>query len=255
MTHSPDSFAEKNQKFYIESDDPGLIAFELGVLQFQKKQFRAAELNFIRALADSECPLERRIAAKYNRGCCLLHREKLSRLYAAAIRCFEEVLAEEKSDQPLRADSVFNLELAKLLYVQAMLSEKQKANMPQMDQSDIDPIVQARQFERDQQFAQEETDDQASGIKGGNLNQKQNASAIPKNQEKGNLKRDTAKSTQQKSAGAGTMPILPDDEKITPRSSEDVRRFLSLAQARLEKERRSNNELLSGPEKKGVRDW
>ena len=234
-------------KFYSlaaeSTDDPGLIAFNRGAVFAGKGEWRMAEQEYLRCLADRDCPPERKTFAEYNRGVCLIKRGGKATIYRVAANCFETVLEGKPTDAAFVADTRYNLELAKLLWQQARLRE---AKPPPANEL---PPDEDRQFDPPRLPPPEMTDpNQTEGSSNRSTANRSPAS-------NGNAATDTPNSTDQKNAGAGTLAPLPDQDQPVKRSPEDTRAYLAKAAARLDAERRANAELLAGPQRKGVRDW
>ena len=225
------------------TDDPGLIAFNLAAVLAAEGEWRMAEQEYLRCLADRECPGERRNFAEYNRGVCLLKRGGKATIFRVAINCFESVLDSNPGDPAFLADVRYNLELAKLLWQQARLREAKPPaanDLPPEEERQLDPP----------RLPPPELND-PNGSEGGP--NRSTANMTPATN--GTNAAGTPNATDQKTAGAGTLAPLPDQDQLVKRSPEDTRTYLVKAQARLDAERRANAEMLAGPERKGVRDW
>jgi tetratricopeptide (TPR) repeat protein len=223
----------------MATDDPGLIAFNRAAIHFAEDRFRDAELDYLRCLADRDCPADRRMQAEFNRGVCLVKRGWSAKIYRTAITCFDTVLAMQPADAALLADARHNLEVAKLLWQTARLREQKE------------PPANDRQPDEDRQpdpprLPPPTMNDPSEGGPG----KAGAASPVPNGSAAG-----TPNPTEQKLPGAGTLGPLPDDDRPTPRSPQDTRLYLDRAALRLDAERRANAELLAGPDRKGVRDW
>lgn len=234
------------EKLYAAAEerslDPGLIAFNKGAVSVRRGEFREAELNFLRALDDRDCPAERRVKALYNRGVCLLHRGGLSE-YRTAIDSFERCLGLLSADDPLTADARHNLELAKLLWAQARAkaSQKPKPNDPPKDPPpDTAPPETAGKdpFTLDQG--------------GPDLWQPAGGQVDPLG---GVGKNAAANGTDQKAPGKGNLPVLPDSNEKLKLTEEDAQQYLLRIEQRLQKDRRDTAALTTPAERPKVKDW
>lgn len=223
--------------------DPGLVAFNKGAVAFRQKNWRDAEAHFTRALDDRACPPERRAKALYNRGACLIHRGGLAEL-RAAIDSFERCLASPVADAALVADARHNLEIAKLLWVEAVKRERKKPtpNDPPdapPDPPPPDPRPPEQGPGGEQQPGQDPGSRDPNGIDPG--------TGQPRGQE--------PKRTERKTPGKGNQNVNVGGAELPPRTPEEVREFLRGEAARLAKERRSVAELVAPPERPNVKDW
>ncbi|HEX5272153.1 MAG TPA: hypothetical protein VFW33_16770, partial [Gemmataceae bacterium] len=101
------------------STDPGLVAFDEGIALYQKGDYAEAELRF--RLARQDATGRRQLFAAYNLAASILREpgDADPAKLAEAVRLFEECLRHDEADERLAADSRHNLELAKMLWVQA----------------------------------------------------------------------------------------------------------------------------------------
>jgi tetratricopeptide (TPR) repeat protein len=224
------------------TDDPGLVAFNRGVLHFQREQFREAELNFRRALEDSVIPDDRRGKAWYNLGNALVRQagsESVAQL-RSAISCYENALDALPEGDALRDDAVYNLELAKLLWARAN-AERPQPNTPNEEPPENTPPPRKEEKEPGQ-------DD--DGDKDGHSKEKERqAKALEKKGTEVPKESDEKK----KSPGAGRLPVLPDNSVVQRQSPEDTQANLKRIEDRLRQERLNlRREAAAGG---GDRDW
>lgn len=236
--------AEKQFRLAAELiDDPGLIAFNRAAIHAERMEWREAEQDYFRCLADQECPAGRKLSALYNRGICLLKRDGKANIYRVAIDCFESVLEMKPEDNAFHADVQHNLELAKLLWQQARLRETKPPpanDLPPEEERRFDPPMLPPPLGSD-----------PGGTESGPSEMRMQSTAVPG----GQAAAGTPNPTDQKAPGGGTIAPLPDQDQLTKRTAEDTRTYLLKAAIRLDGERRSNAEMLAGPERKSVRDW
>ena len=236
--------AEQHYSAAMErTDDPGLIAFNKAALFLQIGELRAAELHYVRCLDDQAAPPARRAKAWYNRGVCLLARGGSAALYRSAISCFEQCL-DLNPDAVLTADAQHNLEISKLLWNQARVQERTQPIPSDLPPEAFEPPPQRQQ--PDPIFNSDAGTDHANSSP-------QTAKSAP--QPGPSPRGKTANSTDQKNAGAGSLPVLLDNDQQEPLSPEDSRALLQNAARRLKKDRTFNAEMLAGPERPHVRDW
>ena len=235
-------FAEAQER----SADPGLVAFNRGAVLFAKGQFREAEVQYLRALGDAAIPADRRAKALFNRGVCMLKRGGDGNLYRTAIACFEQCIDVTERDAELTADARHNLEVAKLLW----LRERAKSQKPPPPGDEPrDPAEPPRRTpepkSEDGTTPNPMTD--SHGTSEGKTKFDPSREPVPKGAD--------PRSTPEKTPGVGSLPVLLDTETPQPLSSEDTRALLQKIAERLDRERKANTRMLTGPERTDVRDW
>lgn len=220
--------------------DPGLVAFNRAAVSYRRGEWRDAEAGFTRALDDRACPPDRRAKAWYNRGVCLIRRGGLAEL-RVAIDCFESCLVSPVAGAALTADARHNLELAKVLWLEARAKE-QKTPLPN-DPPDFPP-------ETDPTPPQQ-------GPGGDDSGDQHQPQSPPEIDPRTGLPKDgaTAQKTDRRTPGAGTLPVNVGGAALPPRTPEEVRNYLKGVADRLAKERRSVAELVAPPERPRVKDW
>lgn len=238
---------ETAESLYAQAEertgDPGLVAFNRAAVQFQKGEFFAAESNYSRTLEDQACPPARAAKAWFNRGTCLLRRGTSAAVYRSAVACFDRCLDSSGADAPLKADARKNLELAKLLWIEAnkKAAKPDTPNEPAPEETRPDPPAGSKDG------------NDTKNDPGGNSGTKKDVRPMPvptpvpdKNANGGN---DTMPGN-----GAVLQPIADDGvpQKLSP---EDTREYLRRAELRLRDERRSLLRTLYGTPRPGVRDW
>jgi tetratricopeptide (TPR) repeat protein len=226
--------------------DPGLVSFNKAAVLFQKGEFRAAEVHYARTLDDRDCPADRAARAWFNRGVCLLRRGGSAAIFRTAIACFERSLDENRPDESLKADTRYNLELAKLLWVEA----NKKAAKPEL------PNAPAREDEPpDPRPLPPSALDPASTDPGNE--------GTPKKDTRPTTVPVTGQSPSGKPEGANVPlagdavnpPLLMDDGSAPRLSPDETREYLRRAEARLREERLKMLKIRYGPDRPGVRDW
>jgi len=226
--------------------DPGLVSFNKAAVLFQRSEFYAAEVHYARTLDDAACPAERAAKSWFNRGTCLLRRGGSAGTYRSAIACFDRCLDSPKSDEPLKADARHNLELAKLLWIEA----NKKAAKPEP------PNAPTREEEKPEPPMATPNGTEPAGPK-------DNGSKDPP-KDPGTSPMPMTGTVPKVGPDASTTPVpgntvnpqpLLDDSTPQKLSAEDTREYLRRTEERLRNERRSLLRLLHGQDRPGVRDW
>ncbi len=218
--------------------DPGLVAFNQGVIALQRGRTRDAEVDFLAALDDRDAPAERRATAHYNLGLALLLRGGSAAIYRAAATANERCLQANPTAGTLSSDAAHNLELAKLLWREALERERKVTPPPPVEPPPESVVPSPPESPPDAGTTPKP--DPASAARGA---EGQPASSAP------------PRTTSRTTAGRGTLPVLPDSEQYPPLSPEDARALLQRHAARLTKDRAASAELLAGPERPDRRDW
>jgi len=237
--------AEQLLKGTLEfSTDPGLVAFNLGVLAFERKDWVEAERNFTCSLDDAEAPEERRAKSHYNRAICLLHRGGLAEC-RAAIDGLERCLAATPEGN-LRSDARHNLELAKLLWAEASANSKQspKPNDPPPN-APPEPEKKPGKPKTNDPANPEQND---NGTKTGQPQTADPAQQPPKPGSK-------PKATEKTTGGKGNLPVRIDPATWRPADEVEAKEFLAKLSRRLAKDRRGSAEVHAPPERADVKDW
>jgi hypothetical protein len=229
-----------------KTTDPGLVAFNRAAVLFQKEEFREAELHYARVLGDAACPADRAARAWYNRGTCLLRRGGSTAVYRSAIACLERCLESTAADEPLKADTRHNLELAKIRWNESRKSASKpdtpNENPPPEDSQNNPPPKSAG---NDQQPGMPETGEGNNG--GTNLKPVTQQNMTPTN---------GAKTNPTPTPGnAPNLQPLQDSSTPQPLSPEDTREYLRRTAERLKKDRQNIRNTLYGPERPVQNDW
>jgi tetratricopeptide (TPR) repeat protein len=227
--------------------DPGLIAFNKAAALYSEGRYRDAEVHLRRALSDAAIPSERRARSLYNLGNSLVQQAGESDVprLRAAIRTYELCLEEVVDGDPgLRSDAAHNLELAKLLWARARAksSEVQKS-VNEEEPKDSGPPPEAKK----EPNKDEENGPGVEPKKGFMPKKLENAGkADAKGQEV---------ESKEPPPGAGNLPVLKDEDELTPLSADDTRAYLRQAAERLRKERLNLRKQAAVPEGARPNDW
>ncbi|MFM8273394.1 MAG: hypothetical protein ACKODX_13855 [Gemmata sp.] len=227
--------------------DPGLVAFNRGVVQFDRKRYREAELSFELVLRDAECPPPRAARAWYNRGTCLLYRGESIDVYGAAIAAFERVLDSTVADEALKRRAADNLELAKLLWAEKRKEPANKNRSPNRDvPEERQPKPPARTGGTEPQ----------PGSKGDATPGTKENGPAPKT---GTQPQHTPGAESPPEAPAPgnnpNLPVLKDEAALQQLSEADARANLAGVARRIGREQKSLLRSLYGPDRPDVRDW
>ncbi len=223
--------------------DPGLVAFNQAAMLYQQARFREAELHYRRCLEDAQGL--RRTQARYGLGNCLVQqaRSRDVRRLREAINLYERCLAEGSTDGTLILDARHNLELARLLLLQAK-AHKESNNPANEDQGS--ETSRPEDKDADGRFGNEQAGSQALDAPG-------------RTERAADAARDpnaaAAKANQQPSPGKGDLPPLPDEDELKSLPAEDTAEYLKQAATRIAKERRSYRERPVPPAPPNVKDW
>lgn len=225
------------------SSDPGLVAFNRGVLLFARGEFRDAETHFRRCLADTTIPPERRANALYNLGTSQLRRGTASEIYRSAVENIEAGLRTGLLNETVSADARHNLELAKLHWAQARLkdSKPDNPNDPPLEEKPERPPP------KPESGPTEVGPDAGTGPDGSGTAPR----AIPFS----GGTTGGANAAEAKTAGSGSLPVLTDTDGVQKLTPEDTHAYLARIGHRLTKDRRDTAQLVAGPDRKNVRDW
>ncbi len=227
------------------SQDPGLIAFNLGAIRFRQGEFREAEIEFRRALDDRDAPAERRARAHYNRGVCLLRLGGLAR-FRTAIECFERGLGAADGEPSLSADAEHNLELAKLLWLEARAKSaaKPRPNETPPDETPQEPSRPDKPGASDGNPPDERGTDPTATPRPGDIDPVS-----------GKPRPGQATATKKTVGGRGNLPVTADWAGWQPQNEAEAHDYLKGLAARLSRDRRELLDLTAPPEQPHVKDW
>jgi tetratricopeptide (TPR) repeat protein len=231
--------------------DPGMVAFNKAAALYRLAAQpdndsrraalnREAEQSYRRCLEDADGP--RQAQALYGLGNSLLQQgDRGADVLREAVRCYERVLAhpDVAAVPDLADDARFNLELAKLLLLQAPAGNPNKPNDPNSDENkDKDPP---------------RPPDQPRGQadQGTNTGQKPVGVGDRVKPEPGT----TPIKTDEMAPGEGKLPPVPDKDEPVALSPEDAREHLLRATERVLRERREYQRRSVKPPARDVKDW
>ena len=226
------------------SRDPGLIAFNLGAIHFRKGEFREAELQFQRALDDREAPADRRAKAYFNRGVCQIRLGGLNQ-FRAAVENFNRCAAIATPESDLERDAGHNLELAKLLWLEARAKSNEKplpneqspGETPETPKPDKPKTTEAKAPEQP------------------GANQTGNPKPGDIDPVTGKPKAEGATGTKKTTGGQGNLPVTGEWNGWRPQDEAEAREYLKRLGARLAKDRRERIDGTAPPEQPHVKDW
>jgi tetratricopeptide (TPR) repeat protein len=232
--------------------DPGLVAFNkatafyrLGAVTEEAARrtglYREAELHYRRALEDAAGP--RRLGALYGLGTSLVQQGtgRGAAPLLEAVRCFQECLKRPDLDPPFAEDVRHNLELAKLLWLQAKNTRGNPDANPPEGADDLpkkDPT-------RPESF-------QPGGEDPGGATPNAKGDKVRVQAEPGKTPIPT---DQQPAPGTGNLPPVPDRDELVPMAPEDATAHLERAAAKVLRERRAHQQLAARPPASSVKDW
>jgi tetratricopeptide (TPR) repeat protein len=237
------------EKLYAAAEerttDPGLVAFNKAAAHFHRREYAAAEQHYTRALDDAAAPAERRARALYNRGVCLVKRERAGLgEYRTAIDSFERCLGMAPADPGLVADARHNLELAKLLWAAARAKERKK---PLPNEPTDDEPPQPQPPRPDPAY---DPFDPANGGPDGGPRYAGGTEPLGSASKGG-----TPRGTDAKTGGKGNQPVLANADRLPEWTDRQVREYLDRLAGRLAKDRRGTAVLTAPAERPNVKDW
>lgn len=246
---------EKALELYQEAEergtDPGLIAFNKAAAYWHLNDFRKAELHYRMTLNDAAASTERRARSFFNLGNCLVKQagERDIALLREAIRYYEYCL-DLAADGELRALARHNLEVAKLLWIDA---RSQIANPPAPNADE--PPDTPRQPEAKKKSEPEKKKEPGKTDVGKNIKKELDSKAkIDKGTESSDPKQDPNRSDSPQ-AGPGRVPVIPDKDELERRSESDTLAALMETEIRLKIIRQRLRAFATIPEKPSGKDW
>jgi hypothetical protein len=120
-------------KLYEEAEssthDPGLVSFNKAAAYYRARQYREAIECYRRCLDDDQAPSDRRASAHFHLGNALFRQagDGDADLFKQSASAYRACLREPGLSATLRADARHNLELAQMLWLQAMQKQKEKS--------------------------------------------------------------------------------------------------------------------------------
>jgi Ca-activated chloride channel family protein len=232
--------------------DPGLVAFnEAAALYRQAAQlentprrtslYREAELHYRRCLEDATGT--RRAEALYGLGNSLLQQvaHRGAEACQEAVRAYGQCLAAEAVAADLAADARHNLELAKLLALQAKTNKKEQNSDSEEDNNDPTKPRPNRPDRGDGGSAE-----QAAGTPNAS-GDKSRVQVQPGQQ--------PIKTDDTRPPGEGNLPPVEDRDQLVPMAPEDAAAHLERAAAQVLRERHQHQHLATRPPSGNVKDW
>jgi tetratricopeptide (TPR) repeat protein len=224
-------------------DEPGRIAFNLGVAFFQLGKYRDAE-RFFRSAGESDGAAARRLRAVYNLGVCLMNvadGKDADRL-AEAISCFARCVRDDSAAAELKADARTNLEIAKLLWRKVRSGQAPPPDGNSSDHND----------ERPPEGQPENNTDDAGGNRGSSDGA--GGKRLVPAQSAPNGSQPIA-TNQGPPPGAGHAPPIPDSDQAKPLPPHEALELLRQAEERIVRERRAIQKAAAPGEGKSYPDW
>jgi tetratricopeptide (TPR) repeat protein len=221
--------------------DPGHVAFNKAAALYQLCNYRDAERHYRCAIENAPDP--RRTNARYGLANCLVQqgRELGAPALQEAIELYEWCLQHGDLDPDLATDARHNLELAKLLWLEARAKQTERAN----EEEPTDPNN-PKPPDQGGPKPQAGGNDSVAGkpdSRGQRFPVKQDTGTRPKPTE------------DQPAPGTGTLPPVPDAAELSPLSPEDAAAHLGEAAAKIVRERQAHRVQSVKPMAPSVKDW
>ena len=221
------------------ANDPGLVAFNEGAALYRAGRYHEAELHYRRALEGARGP--RGATALYNLGNCLLRQAAVNDVkgLTEAMICYEKCLLHSDADQDLHGWAARNLELARLLWQQAL---KTAGETPPKDPESGDSSPPGDHRDRHSPSAEfGNTEPPADG----------KVQAAGRAEQAGNK---NATETNDETPGKGNLRPLPDRDELTPLTPEEAAAHLKDAARRIVRDQREYRQGAAAPAG-NVKDW
>src|ERR1700687_3126837 len=205
--------------------DPGHVAFNKAAALYEQGEFRQAERAYRCAL---EGAVEPRLSqARYGLGTCLVRqgRELGPNALREAVILYEQCLRQEDIDPDLATDARHNLELAKLLWMDAQARAA--------DHSEEGPDEDTRPKPPDPPGKKPETGE-TDPVTG---RPDPRGKHVPVQPDGGTKPTPT---NDPPGPGKGTLRPIPDDAELSPLSAEDAAAHLEQAAAKIGRERHTH---------------
>jgi tetratricopeptide (TPR) repeat protein len=220
--------------------DPGLVAFNKAAALYRLGDYAEAVRHYRRCLEDATGP--RRARALFDLGNSLMQQQAKggsARLLLEAVRCYRVCLNLKETTDALRRDADYNLELARLLWIQAIA--RTSDSNPQDKQEDPDtPPADPRMSK----FGQaDQGADPSQGAEQGNAKADQQPGS-----------QDKAAETRDKTPGQGNLPPLPDQDELIPLAPEETAAYLNRVAQRILRERQASRNVAAAAVG-NVKDW
>lgn len=226
LRQADDAFAADNfelalnlyEKAEVLTQDPGRLSFNKAAAFYRLQRYREAIESYRRCLEDDASPSERRTRAWFQLGNSLVQQADgdVGQL-ADAVDAYRKVLQFTDEKSPIRADAKYNLELAQSL------------------------LIKAREKQQDNKMIPKVKPDKTKNDSEGKGSKEQKFVLVPADGAKGEKSKDAANSSPGKQSDqlqTGAIYVLPDSDKIAPRSSEQALADLAAQVTRIRDERR-----------------
>jgi Ca-activated chloride channel family protein len=229
--------------FYTRTEarvlDPGLVAFNKAAALYRLGQYREAELSYLCCREDATG--ERLVRVLYDLGNAIVQQaqDRDAKRLEQAIGSYEECLRRGGADSDLADDIKFNLQLARALRAKARNAKDQ----PNSDNPNPN----------DPSYPRDHPNDSRPG---GELSP---GSADPQGKDRavadrsGDPFRDPASMNQP--PGVGNLPLIPDQDKLAPLSSQDTVAYLEQVAARVQRERKAHKQRSVPLGARTEKDW
>jgi tetratricopeptide (TPR) repeat protein len=243
-----DAFARKDYAAAVvlytraepNATDPGHVAFNKAAALYELGEARQAERAYRCAVENAVEP--RLSQARYGLATCLVRqgRELGPKALLEAVGLYNQCLAQAELDSNLAKDARHNLELAKLLWLEA---QARAADHPE-DGPDDDP----NKNPSDPPGKKPEP----GGTDPGSGRPDPRGVRQPVDPDRGTRPTPT---NEQPRPGTGTLPPVPDDAELASLSAEDAAAHLEQAALRILRERHAHRKQSVRPTAPGVKNW
>ncbi len=220
--------------------DPGHVAFNKAAALYEQGEIRQAERAYRCAL---EGAVEPRLSqARYGLATCLVRqgRELGPNALREAVILYEQCLRQDGIDPDLATDARHNLELAKLLWLEAQARAA--------DRTEEGPAEDTQPKPPDPPGKKKET----GGTDRGTGRPDPRGKHVPVQPDAGTRPTPT---NEPPGPGKGTLPPVTDDADLPPLSAEDATAHLEQAAAKIARERHTHRKQSVKPAAPGVKDW
>jgi tetratricopeptide (TPR) repeat protein len=223
--------------------NPGLVAHNKAAALYRLSRYDEAARSYESCL--EEATGLRRAALLYDLGNCRLHQSEGTRAERLqhAVECFSQCLRQEGIDQSLREDARHNLEVAKLMLIQARAGGSNNEGGNQEEPKD-DPKTKEEKKDPDLKVGMGDPD------------------TDPKKDPKVGLTPEpdpTGKQTpipvKDPPPGKGNLPPIPDRAEKVPMTPEDAAEHLRLASERILYDRRKHQQQSAPVPSRRIRDY
>jgi hypothetical protein len=228
------------EKGETAATDPGQVAFNEAAALYKLGRYRLAERHYRCALEDA---LGRRQAlARYGLANCLVRQgdELGSKALQEAIDLYDQCRAATDLDPDLATDIRHNLELAKLLWLEAKARPTDQSGEEEGDQSQRPPTDPSNPRPQPGDYEPPTGRPDSHGDR------------LPVKPEPG---KQPGPGDQQPAPGKGNLQPIPDTTELTPLTPEDAAVHLRDAAARIARERNEHRHQGVKPVAPGVKDW